>query len=202
MSRRRPSPLRLLAWVLALALVAAAATLGWATLGTDITGRRRATRLAEQARAAMVEPPAASMAEGKPFAILSADRLGISWPVVAGVGADDLEGALGWYPQTAAPGEKGNMAIAGLRVTHGSPFRKLLEFQPGDVITVDAAAGTFRYRVLHAPAVVDQGPSGAWVLDPVPGTNQSPTTSLLTLTTAADLVATGRRAVVFAELVP
>ena len=185
-----------------MALVAGLLSLGWATVGTDALARDRMATLLERTRDQWrTQPPDAVPETGEVVAILRSTRLGIEWPVLAGVDTDQLHRGLGWYPQTGAPGQPGNFAVAGLRVTHGSPFRHLLDLVPGDLITLQTATETFTYRVVAPPARVDSGPAGAWVLDPVPGDNRQPEQALMTLTTAADLVATQRRAVVFAELV-
>lgn len=200
---RRPRALRVTVLVIVLLLIAAAGALGWATLGTDWQARRQASALVDETTSRWANGSAntSPAGEGDVVAVLTADRLGLTWPVVAGTSPGALDRGVGWYPHTALPGEKGNVALAGRRITHGSPFRHLLDLAVGDTLTLRTAAGSFTYRVVSPAAEVDAGPSGAWVLDPVPGTNRAPTTSLLTLTTAADLVATSRRAVVFAELV-
>ncbi|MGD8215313.1 sortase domain-containing protein [Aestuariimicrobium sp. Y1814] len=200
--RRRPTALGITVAIIVVALVAGLATLGWTTIGTDIVARRQVATLLDQTRDQWrTQPPDAVPETGEVVAILRSTRLGIEWPVLAGIATDQLHRGLGWYPQTSAPGQLGNTAIAGLRVTHGSPLRHLVDLVPGDLITLQTPTETFTYRVVAPPAQVDSGPSGAWVLDPVPGENRVPDQALLTLTTAADLVATQRRAVVFAELV-
>ena len=201
--RRRPTALGITVGVIVVALLAGLATLGWATNGTDALSRDRVATLLTQTREQWrQQPPDAVPETGEVVAILRSTTLGIEWPVLAGVDTAQLHRGLGWYPQTGAPGRVGNFAVAGLRVTHGSPFRKLPDLVPGDLITVETATETFTYQVVASPAQVDAGPSGAWVLDPVPGESRQPDQALLTLTTAADLVATERRAVVFAELLP
>ena len=195
-TRRRPSVLAVTVLVLLVAMVAGAGVVVWQVWGTGIHSRREARALVQQARS--------QWGQGKEHtevvAVLSSPKLG-EWPVLAGVQRTQLERGIGWYPRTTAPGTPGNMALAGLRITHGSPFRKLLDLRPGDEITVRDVTGVFVYRVKAAPATVDAGPEGAWVLNPVPGADHAPATAVLTLTTAADLVATSERLVVFAELV-
>ena len=200
--RLRPSALALTIGLIVVLLMGAATTLGWATLGTDLVARDRVADLLARTEAQwQQQPPNAVPQAGDVVAVLRSTRLGIEWPVLAGVGTEQLDRGLGWYPQTSPPGQLGNTAIAGLRITHGSPFRHLPDLVPGDLITLRTAAETFTYRVVAPPAQVDAGPSGAWVLDPVPGDDRVAIESLLTLTSAADLVATTRRVVVFAELV-
>ena len=96
----------------------------------------------EQRAAGPVEPPAgpAKRVRRRPvsaFVLLRIPKFGKDWekPVVEGVGEDDLARGIGHYPQTQLPGQPGNFAIAGHRVTHGSPFRKLLELQKGDQVS-------------------------------------------------------------------
>ncbi|MGA4507875.1 sortase domain-containing protein [Propionibacteriaceae bacterium G1746] len=203
MPRRRPTALAITIGVIVLALVAAVVALGWATVGTDITSRNRADDLVSRTRAAWAGGSQSSgMPEaGEVIAIIRSADLGIEWPVVVGVAPDQLDHAVGWYPTTGLPGEPGNFALAGYRITHGAPFKNLLDLPVGSVIVIETAAQTFTYRTRATAAEVDAAASGAWVLDPVPGANRVPTTGVLTLTTAADLVATDSRAVVFAELV-
>src|SRR5262245_36279642 len=51
-------------------------------------------------------------------------------PVIEGVRPEDLAQGLGHYPGTGLPGQIGNFAIAGHRVTHGEPFRELPVLRP------------------------------------------------------------------------
>lgn len=195
-TRRRPSVLAVTVLVLLVAMVAGAGVVVWQVWGTGIHSRRGAKALVQQARS--------QWGQGKEHtdvvAVLSSPRLG-EWPVLAGVQRSQLERGIGWYPRTTAPGTPGNMALAGLRITHGAPFAHLTDLVKGDDIVLRTREKVWTYRVKQSASVVDEGPSGAWVLDPVPGQQSPAVVPLLTLTTAADLVGTGRRAVVFAELV-
>ncbi|MCT1458381.1 sortase [Aestuariimicrobium sp. p3-SID1156] len=194
--RRRPWLLITLLVLLVLALVAGSAAVAWQVWGTNRPARSAASELVSEARTAWK----AGKPHPKVLAVLSSEELGIEWPVLVGTSTEQLDRGLGWYPQTSRPGEKGNLAIAGRRITHGAPFAKLLDLREGNQITLETHQGRSRYRITTAPAQVDAGKSGGWVLDRVPGQDAEPTTSLLTLTTAADLLGTNRRAVVFAEL--
>lgn len=201
--KRRPSALAITLVVLLVAVLATAGVVAWQVVGTDMLARSRADKAISAAREQWKKPAKAQApSEGEVIGVLRSVKLGRDWPIVAGVAPDQLRsGAVGWYPQTSMPGRKGNTALAGLRITHGSPFRALLDLERGDVLTIDTADGSWTYSVRAPAAVVDAGASGSWVLAPVPGGKHDPTTSVLTLTTAADVVATQRRAVVFAELV-
>jgi sortase A len=64
--------------------------------------------------------------------------------VLEGVEDEQLQLGAGHVPETAFPGERGNVGIAGHRDTF---FRPLREIQEGDVITLRTLEGIFRYRV-------------------------------------------------------
>ena len=63
--------------------------------------------------------------QGRPFALLYIPRLKAAvWglPVLEGVTQKDLAAGVGHYPLSDLPGQYGNFAVAGHRVTHGQPF--------------------------------------------------------------------------------
>ena len=75
-------------------------------------------------------------------------RIGLNMVVVQGVDTADLESGPGHYPDTADPWEdKGRVGIAGHRTTYLHPFFDLNQVQPGDMITLQTARGTFTYTV-------------------------------------------------------
>lgn len=195
---------RALGWVLVLVLVLAlAGTAGWFGYGTDVLGRARArdtlASLTGNWGSAPTDPVTASQRAGQPMATISIPRLNLTWPVV--VGTDDLSRGLGWYPGTTWPGERGNAALAGLRVTAGSPLRHIQNLAVGDTIVLTTATNVLTYTVTVPATALTVDQNAAWVLDPVPGhPGTPPTQSLLTLTTAQDLVATSERSVLFATL--
>ena len=71
-------------------------------------------------------------------------RLGLSAIVVEGDSSEVLRRAVGHVPQTAMPGESGNIALTGHRDTFFRPLRKL---QKGDVITLETSGGQYQYAV-------------------------------------------------------
>lgn len=116
--------------------------------------------------------------------------------VVDGVGYDDLAHGPGHYPDSAAPGDDGNFAVAGHRTTYGAPFHSLDDLQEGDEIRVTDRSGRE-----HVYEFVDQeivSPDAGWVLgdDPLDGDG-----SLVTLTTCHPRFSAAQRMVVFGELV-
>jgi LPXTG-site transpeptidase (sortase) family protein len=71
-------------------------------------------------------------------------RLGIKAVVVQGDDLNLLDRAVGHLPQTAPPGEWGNVALAGHR---DRIFRPLRGIRPGDTILVDTPEASFEYQV-------------------------------------------------------
>jgi len=106
---------------------------------------------------------------GQPFALMRIPRLGRSWQfaVVQGTGLPQLALGPGHVPGTALPGQIGNFAVAGHRVTAGNPFWNLPSMRAGDVVDVETIAGTYEYRVLTRPALVSADDTA--MLSPAPG---------------------------------
>lgn len=86
--------------------------------------------------------------------------VGISEYFIEGTDLDDLRKGPGHYPDTALPGERGTVAIAGHRTTYGAPFRDLDKVERGDRIELDMPYGTFVYRVQRTQIVA---PTDVWV---------------------------------------
>lgn len=117
------------------------------------------------------------------IAIMHIPRLGDDWekPVLEGVGLDLLARGLGHYPDSAMPGEIGNFAVAGHRMTHGEPFRNLDKLQPGDVVIVETEHNWYRYVMDEWEIVL---PTQVDVVAPVPKQpGAEPSEALITLTT-------------------
>lgn len=87
---------------------------------------------------------------GEGFAKLRIPALGADYvfTVVEGTDPDDLYIGPGHYAQTQLPGEQGNFAVAGHRVSKGSPFNDLGLLQSCDAIVVETQDDWFVYRVL------------------------------------------------------
>ncbi len=134
---------------------------------------------------------AGTIATASPVTRLRLRRLGIDVVVVQGVTADALRAGAGHYPSTPLPGERGNVAIAGHRVTYGRPFRHLDQVRRGDRIELATPVGTFVYEVTVAPFVV--APRDLSVLSQ----DQRP---MLTLTTCNPVHSARQRLVVQAVL--
>jgi sortase A len=137
-----------------------------------------------------VRPGAAVLADpvhltlGQPFALIRIPRLGASWQfaVVQGTGLPQLALGPGHVLGTALPGQVGNFAVAGHRVTAGNPFWALPSLRAGDLVFIETVKGTYEYRVTGHPVLVAADDDAA--LAPVPGDlGAAPHRRLITLIT-------------------
>ncbi len=112
-------------------------------------------------------PPGARIpapADGSVVAELQIPSIGVDQYVVEGTTTDDLSKGPGHYTGTAAPGQAGNVAIAGHRTTHGAPFNRLGDLKKGDRIVLTTTSGeSLTYIVSGIPVAVP--PSDVSVLN-------------------------------------
>jgi len=142
-----------------------------------------------------VTPP-----QGDAFAIAYVPRFGSGYavPVVEGTGTSDLQEGIGHYRGTALPGQVGNLALAGHRVTYGKPFNLIADLQDGDAVVVATATQWFTYRVQSHEIV---RPSQVSVIAPVPDQpGATPTQAWLTMTACHPMHSARQRYVVHALL--
>ncbi|MBW3638926.1 MAG: class E sortase [Actinobacteria bacterium] len=150
-------------------------------------------------------PVAAPVAQqlGSGFAVLRIPRLG-DWNdeppvVVEGVGVEDLKKGPGHIPDTALPGEIGNVVLSGHRTTYGAPFNRFDELQPGDAVVLETRDMWFTYEVTDSQIVA---PTAVEVTFPVPGdADATPTKRLLTMTTCNPEYSARERLIISAEMV-
>jgi sortase A len=138
---------------------------------------------------------------GAAFAVLRIPRFGSDWrrPVVQGTDLGDLSRGVGHYAGTALPGQLGDFAVAGHRLTHGSAFMLIDHLRPGDPIGVHTASAWYLYRVTGSEIVA---PDRLDVIAPVPHrVGEAPTQRLMTLTSCNPLFGDSQRYVVHARLV-
>jgi sortase A len=86
----------------------------------------------------------ARIADGGVIGEIEVHRLGLKAIVVQGDSERLLRRAVGHLPETALPGEAGNVALAGHR---DGLFRPLSNVQPGDSITFSTPNREFQYQV-------------------------------------------------------
>lgn len=183
---------------------------GWQYVGTNVVARHKQAQLRQDLTAQWrAEGPSGTAAKdpGKPgtaMALMRVPRFGSSYqvPVVRGVDDTSLASGIGWFPDTARPGQVGNFAVAGHRVTHGEPFRSFLSLRKGDKVVVETRTHVYTYvlRDDGSDRVLDFAET--WILDPVPGRPTArPTKAILTMVTCSELFHTDDRNAVFGDLV-
>ena len=102
----------------------------------------------------------------RPFAILKIPKIKIEAVMVEGVTPNDLRFALGHFPGTGLPGQKGNLAVAGHRnFITGDFFGHLDKVVPGDQVIVEYYGVIYTYTVTEIFTVE---PGDTWVLNPAP----------------------------------
>ena len=102
----------------------------------------------------------------RPLAILKIPKIKIEAVMVEGVTPNDLRFALGHFPGTGLPGQKGNLAVAGHRnFITGDFFGHLDKVALGDELIVEYYGETYIYTVTEIFVVE---PGDTWVLNPAP----------------------------------
>jgi sortase A len=97
-----------------------------------------------------------------PLAILRIPRIRLEVAVLEGTDDVTLDRGVGHIEETAAPGDDGNIGIAGHR---DGFFRGLMNVAPGDAIELGTLHGTESYRIERTWIV---NPDDISVLDPTP----------------------------------
>ena len=98
---------------------------------------------------------------------------------------------VGWWPNTAQPGEVGNVVLGGHRTSRPQPFRYLDLLEPGDEIVFTTSTGRHVYSVSRTEIVY---PDAMWIVDQT-------STATATLFACHPLGSTKQRIVIFADYV-
>lgn len=206
-----------------LLLVAGLGCLGWVAwqyVGTNVTSEKAFHEETSQLRERWSQPaegadPAEpgstegggeltpTVVPGDAIALLRIPAFGADYevPILSGTDLSILNRGVGHYTGTADPGQIGNFAIAGHRITHGEPFSRLLELQAGDQVVVETRTAIYTYVMDGSPGNLTVDDTQTWVLDPDPvNRDDEATTAMLTLTTCQDLFRSPDRSVGFAHL--
>ena len=102
---------------------------------------------------------------------ISIPKIGLDSAMFEGIRLTTLNHGPGHWPGSAAPGQVGNVVVAGHRTSHGAQFRHLDKLVPGDVVTFTTPDGVFDYTVVETDIV---GPDALWIIDP----SDTPTATL------------------------
>ena len=91
--------------------------------------------------------------------------IGVKESMYEGVTMPTLNRGPGHWPGSAMPGRKGNVVIAGHRVSHTHPFRDLDKLKPGDPVVFTVGTGRYVYLVDHTKIV---SPYDLYILEQTP----------------------------------
>ena len=166
----------------------------WSNVLSDLETNRIQDRL-EDEFLALGDPAAAK--DGDPLTRIEMPTLGVNTIVVQGTSLRALAAGAGHYPTTPLPGQKGNVAIAGHRTTHGRPFNKIEQLKPGDPIYLTTPAARYVYQVQP-----QTGGVGHWITTPYDWSVVGPSSErLLTLTACHPKGSARQRIIVRAKMI-
>ena len=129
---------------------------------------------------------------GVSFARFDIPRLGLADVIVEGDDEKSLRKAIGHIPDTALPGNSGNVGLAGHRDTF---FRPLEGVRKGDIILIKTSQAVYRYEVESSEIVL---PKDSWVLKHT----QNPSLTLVTCYPFHFIGSAPKRFIVHARQVP
>lgn len=113
-----------------------------------------------------VAPPPPESSEPKvQLGTIELPTIRIKEAMFEGVTMPTLNRGPGHWPGTAMPGKKGNVVVAGHRVSHSHPFRDLDKLKPGDPVVFTVGGGRYVYLVDRISIVT---PYDLYILDQTP----------------------------------
>lgn len=186
---------------LLLAGLALLAYCAWQYFGTNVVSKHKQAEI----RQSLVVDWGKGI-DGDAIGLLRVKRFGDDYevPIVKGFGKDDLARGIGWDTKSAKPGQIGNFAIAGHRVTHGEPFSKFPKLRRGDKVVVETRTHIYTYRLRNSGTSITVDFSVGWPLQRVPDpklSGQRPTKAVITMLTCSELFHTRNRNVVIGDLI-
>lgn len=203
--RPRSGPVRRIVFVVGIGMILAGLGFllycAWQYYGTNIISKQKAGEV-KQSIAANWD----NGIDGDDIGLLRVKRFGDDYeaPIVKGFDDKSLSTGVGWDPKSALPGEIGNFAIAGHRVTHGELFSKFPDLKKGDKIVVETRTTVFTYVLRNGGTDITVDFTNGWPLQRVPAPDaagERPTKAVITMLTCSELFRTRNRSVVIGDLV-
>lgn len=200
-TRRRQSALTVVGVAFILAGLGFLGYVGWQYYGTDVVSKHKQAEV----KKSLVHDWGKGI-DGDAIGLLRVPRFGKDYevPIVPSFDKSALARGVGWYDKGAKPGEIGNFAIAGHRVTHGEPFRDFPKLRKGDKVEVETRTRIFTYKLRNNGTDITVDFSTSWPLQAVPvkgKQNVRPTEPMITMLTCSELFHTRNRSVVLGDLV-
>src|ERR1700735_3412515 len=108
----------------------------WASASTGAGGR---------AGHRPAQPEQLALVTGEPFAYIRIPAFGAHWQftIIQGTALAQLNVSPGHVPGTQLPGQLGNFAVAGHRVTAGNPFWSLPLLKSGDLVYIQTESNNY-----------------------------------------------------------
>ena len=128
---------------------------------------------------------------GQAIGTIAFPKFSSQYIVVQGTDEASLEKGPGHYPQTAFPGVRRTVAIAGHRTTYLAPFRRLNDLKKGNEVVLTMRYARFTYAVQRTQVVT---PSSWWII-------KDKGYERLVLSACNPLYSAAQRYIVFARLV-
>ncbi|MET1037887.1 MAG: sortase [Aeromicrobium sp.] len=205
--RKRPpaGPVRRVVFLLGVAMILAGlgflAYCAWQYYGTNIVAKQKQADIKQS-----ITTSWDNGIDGDDVGLLRVERFGADYeiPIVEGFDDDALASGVGWDTKSADPGEIGNFAIAGHRITHGEPFAKFPELEKGDEVVVETRTEILTYRLRNSGTSITVDFSVGWPLQRVPdpdAAGERPTQAVITMLTCSELFHTRNRNIVIGDLV-
>jgi len=212
-SPKKSTGRRIAFWVgmgLILAGLGLIAYVAWQLWGTNWVSKRHQREITTQLQEDWAAGEAKVPEFGDASALIRIPKFGSKYviPVIEGTTQDILAKGFGHFTDTATPGQVGNYALAGHRVTHGEPLRRMPELRPGDTVVVETRTHVFTYTLDTNPNDLVIPFTGVWVLSPIPDNpeaggvepEQVEGQRLITLTTCSEIFHTDNRMIAFGHL--
>lgn len=203
-------------WWLGLGLLCAGLAVlgwvGWQLYGTNYVSQRKQADTVEQLERQWKTEGGRTLdvgLDGAATAVVRIPRFGTDYavPILQGTSEEVLASGYGHFSDSAAPGAKGNFALAAHRITHGEPLRNMPSLQVGDEVEIVTKKWVYTYELTTGGDDLVVPFTDTWVLEPVPKNPgggvqpaQRPGQRLLTLTTCAELFHTEDRMIAFGVL--
>jgi LPXTG-site transpeptidase (sortase) family protein len=158
---------------------------GYQTAWSNQVSQKNVAEARSEVELKWIQAPTAEPKIHQGFALAYIPRLQSKvWelPITKGVDPEDLISGLGYYPDNALPGEKGNFALAGHRATYGEPLANIDQLKQNDEVIIQTAENWYVYKLILNEIVE---PDETWVLDENPGgiVNKTGVAEMITLTT-------------------
>ena len=99
---------------------------------------------------------------GQQVGSIEIPAIGLSRGMFEGIELSVLDYGPGHWPDTAMPGEVGNVVVAGHRVSHNADFRDVDDLSPGDDVIFNTSTGRHVYSVVSTEIVQ---PDALWIVD-------------------------------------